>query len=291
MIHVTAAEFIYDAKAKLAEGPFWDEKSNQLLWVDIDGGRVHFYDPETGKNRSYAMGQRVGCAVLGTSGLLYTGMDHGLYRNSLETGEQTQLTDPETDKPGNRFNDGKCDPQGRFWAGTMVLEGNDGGASLYRMEHDQSLTVQKTGVTVSNGMAWDEANLWMYYIDTPSETIYRYDFDPESGAITNETTAFQTTELEGHPDGMTIDNEGKLWVAFFGGGCVRRFDPENGTVLETIEVEASNVTSCCFGGRDWSTLYITTGKEEDEPKSGGLFAIDLPVSGAKSHRYLDSPQT
>ncbi|QKS69708.1 SMP-30/gluconolactonase/LRE family protein [Paenalkalicoccus suaedae] len=286
------AELLYDAKAKLAEGPVWDEDNEQLMWVDIEGKTVNFLDP-SGKNEEHSLEQRVGCAVRGMSGDVYVGLDNGLYRYELESKKLHSIHDPEEDKPGNRFNDGKCDPKGRFYAGTMVLDGDDGDAALYCLSGGKVSTVV-TGATISNGLAWDERKEVFYYIDTPTHEIRRYPYDVEAGTLGEPEVVFTAPDDFGHPDGMTIDDEGKLWVAFFDGGCVRRICPDDQKVLETVDVAATNVTSCCFGGKNMDVLYITTGREgksdeelEQEPHAGGIFTYSPGVTGAKSYRYDD----
>ncbi|MFC4736594.1 SMP-30/gluconolactonase/LRE family protein [Bacillus daqingensis] len=290
---MSKAELLYDAKALLAEGPFWDEDNQQLIWVDIEGKNVHFLDP-LGENETHSFDQRVGCAVRSISGDIYAGLDHGFYRYDPESGELHSIYDPEEDKPGNRFNDGKCDPKGRFFAGTMVLEGEDGDAALYCLNGGRTVSTVLTGATVSNGMAWDERKEVFYYIDTPTHEIRRYPYNFEDGTLGEPDVVYTAPDDGGHPDGMTIDEEGKLWVAFFDGGCVRRICPDEQQVLETVEVAATNVTSCCFGGKNMDELFITTGREgrtdeelEQEPHAGGIFKYRPGVSGAKSYRYDD----
>lgn len=288
------AELVYDGKASLAEGPVWDEEHERLIWVDIEGKTVNFLDP-LGENEAHPVGERVGFAVLSEKGYLYLGMDSGFYRYAPESQELTQIEDPEEHLPGNRFNDGKSDPAGRLWGGTMVLEGEEGDAGLYKLDTDGKVSKEISDVTVSNGLVWDERKEVMYYIDTPSHKIVAYPFDFKSGKLTGEPrTVFTVPDDFGHPDGMTLDRDGMLWVAFFDGGCVRCIDPAADQVVETIEVAASNVTSCCFGGKDMNELFITTGREgksdedlETEPHAGGIFSIKLDVKGVKSYRFND----
>ncbi|SDO19236.1 SMP-30/gluconolactonase/LRE family protein [Alkalicoccus daliensis] len=288
------AELVYDAKARLAEGPFWDKEQQQLIWVDIEGKTVNFLDP-LGENEAHPVEQRVGVAVLSEKGYLYLGMDHGFYRYDRESRKLTQISDPEEELPGNRFNDGKCDPLGNFWAGTMVLEGEEGNASLYKMDTQETVTTEITDLTISNGLVWDEKKELMYFIDTPTHQIRAYPFDFNRGVINGEAKiVFEVPDDFGHPDGMTMDREGMLWVAFFDGGCVRRIDPEEGKVLEKIDVPASNVTSCCFGGSEMDELFITTAREgkseeelAEEPHAGGIFRVKPGVKGVNSYRFQD----
>lgn len=285
-------ELVLDAKAQLAEGPCWDDEKQKLIWVDINGYTVNVFDPESGENTSHDTGQHTGAAVLREKGGLLLALRDGFYTYDPDAKKLSHIHDPEAHIPGNRFNDGKCDPQGRFWAGTMVLEGDHGEANLYRVDYDMKVNMMLTDVTVSNGLAWDTDKDKMYYIDTRSRKIRSFDFDSKTGNIANKATAVFVPEELGSPDGMTIDEEGMLWVAFFRGGKVIRFNPETEEILTEISVPASQVTSCTFGGRNMDELYITTARTglsekqlENEPHAGGLFRIKLDVKGAPSYRF------
>jgi len=199
-------------------------------------------------------------------------------------------------KEKNRFNDGKCDPHGRLWVGTMAenCEGKEG--SLICFNPDKSYTVERQNVGISNGLAWTADNKIMYFIDTPTCNIFAFDFDVNSGKITNERVAVHVDEKEagGKPDGMTIDSAGCLWVAIYGGGKVIKFDPQTGKEEGQIVVPSQNVTSCCFGGPNLNTLYITTSRGDDNdnskyPEAGGLFSYSFPFStgivGVPMHRF------
>lgn len=286
------AELVIDAKSALGEGPCWFSEANKLIWVDINGYMVHLYDPETGLNESHDIGQFVGAAVVREKGGLLLALYHGFYFYDLDTRQLTAVEDPEGHITTNRFNDGKCDPKGRFWAGTMVLKGEPGNANLYRMDKNLNVNRMLTGVTISNGMAWNIEKQLMYYIDTKTKKICSYDFNMKSGEMTNEQTVITISEGMGSPDGMTIDEEGMLWVAFFRGWKVIRFDPETSEILSEIPVPASQVTSCTFGGEQLDELYITTARVglsdeelEKQPHAGGLFRVKLDIKGAPSYQF------
>jgi len=207
----------------------------------------------------------------------------GLARYDLETQLLTRLHAPEPDRPKNRFNDGAVDPAGRFWAGTM---GPECGAALYRLDHDGSLHRMLTGVGTSNGLCWSLDATTFYYIDTPTRQVRIFDYDDASGDLTAELEPLAIPQELGHPDGMTIDDEGMLWVAHWGGWRVTRWDPVQRLQIDTIEVPVERVTAPWFGGADGRDLYITTASvglgdadRADQPWAGRLLRCRVPVSG------------
>lgn len=274
------ASCVLDAKATLGEGPSWLPERRVLLWVDIESALVCLFDPATGGNRVWKLPSHVGVAVPTVRGDLLVATQRGFVRLELETGSVTPLLDPEADVPGNRFNDGKCDPQGRFWAGSIAYDRTPGAASLYRL--DPSLDVRKmvSQVSTSNGLAWSLDGKVLYYIDTPTRRVDAFDFDGGSGDIANRRTIIKVPEDLGKPDGMTIDQEGMLWVALWGGWCVTRWNPATGELLGKVHVAAERTSSCCFGGDSHDMLYITsarTGLDSEalsrQPLAGGVFAV------------------
>ena len=164
-------------------------------------------------------------------------------------GELQAIEDPEQDKDTNRFNDGKCDAKGRFWAGTMSMNNESKAGSLYCLEQGQPVRTMVQGVSTSNGLGWSPDRQTMYYIDTPTRSIDRFDFDLTAGTIQNRTSIIHIPEEFGFPDGMTVDGEGMLWVAHWGGGRVTRWNPHTSELLQQIEVPADQVTSCCLVDR------------------------------------------
>ena len=208
-------------------------------------------------------------------------MEHGFAFFNPETKELTPITDPESDKPLNRFNDGKCDPAGRLWAGTMATNPPRGPVgALYRMDMGLNLTKQLSDIVVSNGLAWTKAMNKMFYIDTRQFKMMSFDYDINTGEIANQQD-FLTFEMD-LPDGMCIDENDNLWVAFYLGGKVVCFDSKTGKILDTIEVPALCTTSCCFGGEHLDTLYITSGAKERDALGGGLFKVKPGVKGLKT---------
>jgi sugar lactone lactonase YvrE len=281
-----------DARAGLGEGPCWDSESGRLYWVDIDAGRIHATDPVTGNDRIIEAGEKIGAAVLASSGAIIAAGEHGFVEIAEGGGISKRIADPEQGNPDTRFNDGKCDPAGRFWAGTMSLSRSAGSAALYRLDSDGAVSKLVEGVTVSNGLAWDLEKSRMYYIDSPTKSVVAFDYRDEDGAISNPRIAFTTPPEMGSPDGMTIDSEGLLWIAFYRGGCVARWNPETGELLQRVDIPAPQVTSCCFGGGNLRTLFVTTARQgmdaaalERFPEAGGLFAFEPGVAGTPSYRY------
>jgi sugar lactone lactonase YvrE len=286
------AELVLPAKADLGEGPCWDSQKGVLYWVNILGKTVNVYDPEANENREIDVDQLVGTVVPRKSGGITVAMEKGFYFLDLDTEQLTEIVDPESQLPENRFNDGKCDPYGRFWAGTLSLSEEQGKGSLYCLYQDFSVEKKVGNLTISNGLAWSPDHKFMYLIDTPTKKVTRFDYDGETGAIENPVAVIEFKEGHGYPDGMTIDDEGMLWIAHWAGAQVSRWNPETGEQLSSISVPALNVTSCTFGGADLKTLYITTArknmtKEELEkyPLTGGLFKIETDVKGSPAYSF------
>ncbi len=285
------AELVLDARAELGEGPVWDPRAQVLYWVDINGFAVHVFDPATGRDRSINVGQHVGTVVPRRSSGVLLALREGFAALDLETEQVTRLVNPEPD-PRTRFNDGKCDPAGRFWAGTMPLESRDPIGSLYRLDPDLSVQRMLTGVTVSNGIVWTADHATMYYIDTATRRVDAFDYDHASGAISNRRPAIEIPEHMGVPDGSTLDAEGMLWVAHFYGSRVTRWNPASGELLGQIDVPVPNVTACAFGGADLDQLFITTARVamdeaalEQHPQAGGLFMARPGPRGLAANEF------
>ncbi|MCZ8522875.1 MULTISPECIES: SMP-30/gluconolactonase/LRE family protein [Paenibacillus] len=287
------AELVWDARAALGEGPVWDHRSGSLVWVDIEDRRVHFYDPSPAEeHRTIQLEQRVGAAVPRTAGGFVLAMQHGFYLMDSETGELEKLADPEEELAGNRFNDGKCDEAGRFWAGTMNMRGSEPTASLYCLEADGRLRSVLAGVTTSNGLGWSPDNKTMYYIDTPTKRVAAFDYDLASGELTGRRIVVSYEGEKGSPDGMTVDSEGMLWIAEWGGWQVSRWNPATGERIGAVPVPAAQVTSCAFGGEAYDELYITTARNwlsaeqlAEQPLAGGLFRARTGVKGRAASFY------
>ena len=288
-----AAELLVDAHAVLGEGPVWDDLSQCLLWVDVEKHRIHLFEPSSGRQRVAEVGQRIGSFALRPSGPLLIATEGGLANFDLESEASSPIVDPESHLPGNRFNDGKCDPRGRFWVGSMAFDFERGVGALYRYEGGEEITRVHEGVTISNGLAWTADHATMYYIDSIPGTVTAFDFDVDTGTVTDPRVVIAVAPEMGAPDGMAIDRDDKLWVAHWGGGCVRQWDPRTGRVLDEIAVPASQVTSCAFGGAGLDQLFITTARgglsdeqRSEEPHAGGLFVSRPGARGLPTDRFV-----
>lgn len=271
-------------RSQWGEAPIWWQGA--LYYVDIEGHRVHRYDPADGSEKSWDVGQRVGTVVPRESGGLVIAGDHGLFFLDEETGALTPIADPEHDKPDNRFNDGKCSPDGRFFAGTISLIRKTGDAKLYRLDPDLTLHEAFGPVTTSNGIVWTQDGKTVYYIDTPRREVLAFDY--EDGHLRNLRSAFPTGHIDASPDGMTLDTAGRLWIAFCHGGCVSCFDPATGNEVHRIALPCLETTACAFGGPDLTDLYVTTGvhKTAKEEHAGRLFVIsDLKAKGLPANAF------
>jgi sugar lactone lactonase YvrE len=285
------AELLLDARAELGEGPAWDLSEGLLVWVDIAQHLVHLYEPVSATDEAIEVGQPVGAAVPRASGGLVLAMRDGFAALDLVDHSITPIAEVEAEVPSNRMNDGKCDPIGRFWAGTMSMALEPGAGALYRLDPGGGVARVLENVTISNGLDWTEGDTSMYYIDSPTQRVDVFDFDLAIGSITNRRTAFEIDPGIGMPDGMTLDAEGGLWVALWGGGAVHRYDVD-GKLDAVVELPVSQVTSCAFGGDSLDRLFITSARTElgeaelaDQPLAGGLFCSDPGIKGRPANRF------
>ena len=276
--------------SKWGEGPiFWQ---GSLLYVDIEGHALIQLNPDTGEERVWEMGERIGTVVPTQSENLICAGDSGIYRFDPKTGQKENLADPEADKRSdNRFNDGKCDPSGRFWAGTISTVKKTGDANLYMLDSDHKLSLKVPEVTNSNGICWNAESNIMYYIDTPTQKVMAFSYENSTGAISEPSLVVDTgvAGWVGSPDGMTIDSEGNLWVAMCHGGAVLKIDPNTGQLLQQIECPCAETTACAFGGENLERLFITTGQHKTlkESDAGKVLVVDgLNVNGVPAFAYM-----
>jgi len=282
---------VVDAKASLGEGAIWHPTEKKLYWIDIEGKKYHVYDPATKKDEVFDLPARIGTIVPVEKGGMLLALETGIQSITSAGSDLKPVVHPESDKTNTRYNDGKCDPAGRFWVGTMAVDGRQKAGTLYCIDKEYKWRVMKENVSTSNGITWSADKKTMYYIDTPTGKVEAFDYDITTGNITNSRTAIIIGNL-GYPDGSTMDSEGMIWVALWGGSSVTRWNPQTGELLQKIDVPAKNVTSCAFGGKDLKTLYITTARigtnDEDlkkYPNAGGLFAVRPGVKGVKAYFY------
>lgn len=283
-----AAELVLDSRAELGEGPHWDIAGGELLWVDIPAGAVHRFDPTTGEDRSFAAGQLVGAAVPRAAGGFALALRES-FAVVDETGGALQVLAPvEADRPETRMNDGACDSAGRFWAGTASVTEDAPSGSLYRLSPGGKLTTMLTGVTISNGIGWSPDDSVMYYIDTPTQLLEAFDFDAVEGTISGRRTVAEIDPADGHPDGLTVDADGCIWVALWEGSAVRKYTPA-GELAGIVDVPAARPTSCAFGGPELDVLYITTARKSlgrfRRSNGGGVFAVRTGSRGFPSHPF------
>jgi sugar lactone lactonase YvrE len=284
-------ELIVDAHAALAESPVWDDRIEKLYWIDLIGGVVHRTDTNSGADEVVPVGQSIGALALCEGDELLLAVEDGFGVLDPDTAEFELAVPIEADDHRMRMNDGKVDPSGRFWAGSMAYDERVGAGTLYRLDPEQTVTRMIEGVTMSNGLDWSDDRRTMYYIDTVTGRVDRFDYDDPSGTISARQPVVMIPRNEGYPDGMALDAEGYLWVALFDGWAVHRYAPD-GRLDRRIELPAQQVTSVAFGGPDLEHLYITTGQEgfpaggrPDQPHAGGVFRCRPGVRGRPTNRF------
>jgi sugar lactone lactonase YvrE len=280
-----ASDVLVAEAGDLCEGPCWDIRTQRLYFVDILAGRVRAVEPATGSCRTWELGVPVGAVAPRRPGGWVAAVERGFVTFDDDWRPTSPVRPAPGQREGTRFNDGRCDPTGRFWAGTLSYDGSPERGALYRLGVDGVVTAMLSAVTNSNGLAWSATGTEMYYVDTGKATIDRMAFDPGQGTVADRRTLVTFRPDEGLPDGLTIDSEGFLWVALWGGGCVRRYSPR-GTLDGEITLPVSQVTSMAFGGPDLGELFITTAAEglgaesrRDEPLAGSLFRHRPGVTG------------
>jgi sugar lactone lactonase YvrE len=281
-----------DSQAELGEGPSWDSKNGVLYWVDIFRGQVHIYDPQKSKDTAVRAGEYVSCVVPRRSGGVAMTLRHGFYTLALEDGRVALIAEVEKDMAENRFNDGKCDPAGRLWAGTMDIEERAPRGALYCLEKGSRVLTVLKGTIVSNGLGWSPDWSTMYFIDSPTRKVFAFDYAIETGELKSRRIAVDFAGQPGEPDGMAVDEEGMIWVAHWGGWRITRFDPNTGRALERVSMPVSQVTSCCFGGNRLDRLYVTTARSglspdalSKEPLAGDLFEVQTGVKGLATNEF------
>ena len=291
-IPLLKARLLLDSRSALGEGAIWNHEDQKLYWVDIDRGSLHWFDPISLHHETAFVGQKISTVVPTTNGNLLLALKDGVYTYQKTTSQLNLIApNPENNISGNRFNDGKCDPSGRLWLGTM---GKPQSAALYRVDPDHSIQIMQTSVTTSNGIAWSADKKKMYYIDTSTQKVVAYVYDDKTGQISAPCDSIVIPVSMGTPDGCTMDSEGMIWIALWGGYSAGRWNPQTGELLCKVEIPAKNVTSCAFGGAELDTLYLTTARAsvpeaelKQYPYSGGVFVVNPGVKGIKANHFAE----
>ena len=272
---------------ELAEGPVWDDETQHLYWVDISAPALHRRAAD-GTKTSWQLPTEIGCAVLRAGGGAMVGLRSGLHSLDLSSGEVTFYAD-EQRPPTTRYNDGKCDPRGRLWIGTLDDEGQPR-ACLYRVDVNGAMSTVRNDVMCSNGIDWSPDGTTMYWVDSRTHTIFAFDYDAETGEITNERTFF--SDQIGMPDGLTVDADGMVWCAWWDGWRVTCISP-GGRVMQTIDLPVARPTSVVFGGAGFTTLFVTSARSEltreeraQQPLAGAIFACEPGTIGVPAARFM-----
>jgi sugar lactone lactonase YvrE len=285
----------------LSEGPRWDASREELLWVDVLAGRLHRArldaDGQLQVRQTFQVHCHLGAAAPAAGGGYVLAAGPG-FLHVNDAGAVRELAQPAAGRTDVRMNDGACDPQGRFWAGTMAYDEAPGAGCLYRLELDGSCTQVLAGLTISNGIGWSPDGATMYLADSGTADISAFDFDPATGDLSRRRTIVHVTIANAVPDGLTVDHHGNLWVALWNGGALARYHPD-GSLLDTVPLPVDRPTSCAFGGTDGATLFITTAREglDDtalarQPDAGRLLRLDSPgVTGPPCAPYLGPTAT
>lgn len=288
---MTVAECVLDARAALGECPVWCGEEKVLYWEDISSRAIHRFDPASGENETWTFPDLVGSFALREGGGVLVALGADLCAVDLDTMATETLAGALCDRGRTRLNDGRCDPAGRFWVGSMDLERTQRIGALYRFDAERGPATMAEGFIISNGLAWSPDGRTMYHSDTRQDVIWAFDFDLAAGEIANRRVFATTDRARGRPDGAAIDAEGFYWSAAIGGGRLIRYAPD-GRIDREIELPVSCPTMCAFGGAGLDTLYVTSARQfvaesalAGEPLAGGLFALDPGVKGLPEPRF------
>ncbi|MEM7171772.1 MAG: SMP-30/gluconolactonase/LRE family protein [Pseudomonadota bacterium] len=278
-------ECIWQAKAILGEAPLWQAEQQCLYWVDMDGKKILRWNFQDREQKDVPIAHEIGCLAPRQKGGFVAGLENGLAFVDQDLKDLKTFASPEGDLADTRFNDGKCDPRGRFWVGSTDRQEVNPIGALYMVTPDHQVHKKVSGVTVSNGLDWSPHGTTMYFTDSGAGAIYAYDFDLETGDLQGRRTFAQVDPAEGLPDGLTVDGEGYIWSARWDGWQICRYAPD-GKVDRIIRLPVPRVTSMAFGGPNLDQLFITTarlGMTQDElreaPLSGSLFVMEPGVTG------------
>lgn len=288
---MTDVTCVLDAKAELGEGPLWDAATRRLYWVNIKQREIHRFDPASGRDECWMAPSEVGSLALRQRGGLVAALRGGFHFFDPAANRWQAVVEPEAGLPGNRFNDGKPDRQGRFWAGSMDDAEKATTGGLYRLGADLSCKRLVDGIVCSNALCWSPDGRTMYFGDSYACTVWAWDFDTVTGEIANRRVFAQRPAGEGYPDGATVDAEGGVWIAYWDGWKVARFDPA-GKLEREVKLPVAKPTCPAFGGADLDICYVTSAAirtrpdDAPQPLSGGIFAFEPGVKGLAERYFL-----
>jgi len=282
---------VLEANASLGECPVWSVDEQALFWVDINAPSLNRFDPLTGRNTAWTMPASIGCFALRQSGGFIAALRNGFWLLDQNGKLENRICAAPYEPAHHRFNDGRADPQGRFWVGSMNEKRDASSAKLYRLDADFRLTAMVSQIMTSNGLAFSPDRRTMYHADTPTRTIHAWDFDAATGDIANCRIFAQFQGETDRPDGGAVDREGCYWSAFYRGGKVVRLSPR-GEIVAEFAVPAMCPTMCAFGGPDLKTLFVTSARQHRDPeelerlpRSGGIFAMRVSVPGMPEPKF------
>ncbi len=281
---------LFCVRARHGEGPVWDPIGQQFYWVDLMQGQFFKAGWKSGVVETHTVGQALGVMALRENGEVVMALRDGFFFYDTHTRELTEIQPIEKEVSETRFNDGAVDPQGRFWAATMAYDGQKPIGNLYRLDADLSVHKMEPNTMLANGMGWTAGRKTYYFADTERHVIYAYDYEPETGHISNRRN-FIEFDADSYPDGLTVDAEDGIWVAMWGAGVIRRFDAK-GKKVEDIPVPVTHPTSCCFGGPEMKHLLITTSQrplskteKAEQPLAGRCLMMETEVVGQVEPRF------
>jgi L-arabinonolactonase len=285
-------EQVLAAGNQLGESPVWSPEEGALYWVDIPKGLIRRYVVSSQETSLWQLPASIGSFAFRRNGGMVVALKNGIHFFDPATNQLSQVHNPEPDLPENRFNEGKCDPRGRFFAGTMneVVRGKPSG-SLYRLTSDTQLDLILPSIVVPNGLAWSPEGEIMYFADTRRHVIYAFDYDLDEGTPHNRRVFVDLSSYEGLPDGATVDSDGCLWSAMFSGGRIVRYTPK-GKIDRVIGFPVTQINSLTFGGSDMRTIFVVSSKHllndaglASQPLAGNIFAVDPGVKGIVESRF------